>query len=317
MSRIAENPMARPLFQRGTTLVFQSDPKVALMLTLAPGGELGAQLYRAEDPALQSAPCRLTFDPEDLASVARGGQARKPPDVAGADQNLARQVLLLLGIQEAATQRGPGAAGPNAFEMSRSMVLDAQLSPDRQTFAVYRQSDAGAYDVRHWRVETGVTHDGWAFAVSVGLTDPNCPIRQPPHKTDPRQLSGCGHELVLFTHPDAAKGGWSAGMVAAILRDIAQSERPFYAPDWIDYKKPLFPGGTTEGFLVVEAKTMLESPFSLHGGTWGRFYVLVGLTRHELRTLDTQKEPRRIQTLLSEQLGNCEITDPWRESIRC
>ena len=128
-------------------------------------------------------------------------------------------------------------------------------------------------------------------------------------------LSGLGHELVLLTDASGASGDWHVGIIAAMLREYANSERPFGDPDWIDFDRPLVRGGTCEGFVVTESK-VLESPFALDGGRWGRFFVMIGLTRQELDLLNGQKEPRRIVQILTEELGNPEVTDPFRETAR-
>jgi hypothetical protein len=310
---VADNPVARSLFQRGCRIAFRDDQKTAVVLTLEAGGQLGLQQHWADDAALQTVDCALEFTPEALQSVASGGACMDPPSVSGRDVALGQQVLLVLGIElgdRDSDRTGPVGDGPQ-LALTRSMVLDAQLAPERQAYSVFTAHDPGPYDCRHWQIEAGVTPQGLHFAVSVGLTDPQTPLRA---HSDPRRLSGLGHELVLLTDAQGAQAGWHIGIVAAILQEYARTEKPFTAPDWIDYQRPLVSGGTTEGFLVVES-TQLESPFALAGETWGRFYMLIGVTRPELDILNTQREPLRVFQMLRSELGQAEITDCFRRPI--
>ncbi len=314
MQRIAENPVARPLFQRGAVLAIQDDPNFVLLLTLSSDGGLGAQLHRATDAAVEEADCRIRFESEDMISVAQGRSCANPPDISGSDPALARQLMHVLGLDAARSQGGPaGVSGGGSLDTARVMVYDAQLAQGRRTFPAFSAQAPGPHDCRDWRVEAGVrSQDGIHFAVSVGLTDPTCPIRS---RSPQRGASGAGHELVLLTDAAGAAGDWHVGIIAAALREYAQSERPFSAADWVDYKQPLVRGGTCEGFLVTESK-VLESPFSLDEHSHGRFFVMIGVTRQELDLLNGQKEPLRLRQLLDSELGNSEITDPFRDTIR-
>lgn len=312
--RIISNPVSRSFFQRAVRIAFQDDPATVVVLTFSADGSLGLQQCHADDPSLDEVPVRLEFTPEALRSVSRGGSANDPPDITGSDEGLARQIMTVLGIDAGNTQLGGGGVGQQGggFEMSRSMVFDAQLGPDRRIYNPFTARDPGPYDCRHWRVEAGVTSDGICYALSVGLTDPETPLRPPP--TEQRNVSGVGHELILLTDQAGAAGDWHVGIVAAALREIGASERPFKDPDWVDYNRPLIRGGTCEGFLVRES-SWLESPFPLDGGLWGRFMVMIAVTRDELDILNTQKEPRRLISLLKSEFGNFEISDPFRDPI--
>lgn len=313
MQRLVENPVSRPLFQRGALLAIQDDADYVLMLTLTQDGGLGAQLHHATDPAVEQADCRIRFEPADFLSVAQGQGCPGAPDISGKDAALARQVMHVLGIQEAATQHGPSGVGAGSLDMTRSMILDAQLAPGRRTFGVFSARDPGPHDCREWRIEAGVRpQDGIHFAVSVGLTDPGCPVRA---RNPERGASGLGHELVMLTDAAGAAGDWHVGILATMLREIANTERPFTSADWIDYDRPLVRGGTCEGFLVTES-TLLESPYALDGGMRGRFFIVIGVTRRELDLLNGQKEPARLRRLLDAELGNAEITDPFRDTIQ-
>lgn len=316
MQRIVDSPVARTLFQRGAVIAFSTQPDLVLMLGFSASGELGAQLHRGDDPALEKADCQLNFTPEALAAVAQGGACTEPPDITGKDEALARSVLMVLGIEHANTQLGGGGVGQQggSFELSREAVLDVQLSRDRQVYSAFNAREPGPFDCRHWRVEAGIRSEGLAFAVSVGLTDPSTPLRPPRNQPEPLDISGLGHELLLLVDTASSQGGWHIGIVAAALREYARTERPFTAPDWIDYGRPLVRGGTVEGFLIVESK-YLESPFALFGGKWARFFTMIGLTRTELDVVNTQQEPLRIHRLLTEALGNPEITDCFREPV--
>ncbi len=312
--RIIDNTVSRSFFQRAVRIAFQDDPATAVVLTFSADGGLGLQQFHADDPSLNDVPCRLEFTPDSLRSVANGGACNDPPDITGTDEALARQVMMILGIADGNTQLGPGGVGQQggSFEMTRQMVLDTQLSPDRQVFSVFNSRDPGPYDMRHFRIEAGVTSEGLHFAVSVGLTDPATPLRPP--ASEQRQVTGAGHELLLLTDHAGAAGQMHIGVLAMALRQVANDERPFKDPDWIDYNKPLWRGGTCEGFIIAESR-YLESPYPLADGAWGRFHTMIGMTRDELDILNTQKEPRRVLRIFEAELGNYEMTDPFRDPV--
>ncbi len=312
--RIIDNPVSRTFFQRAVRIAFQDDPKTAVVLSFSADGGLSLQQYHADDPSLEEVPCRLEFTPESLRSVANGGACNDPPDITGSDEAVARQIMMILGIQDGQTQLGPGGVGQQggSFEMAREMVLDTQLSADRQVFSVFNARDPGPYDLRHLRIEAGMTAEGVHFAVSVGLTDPATPLPPPP--SEQRQVTGAGHELILMTDHAGAAGHAHVAALAMAMRQVANDERAFRDPDWIDYSRPLWRGGYCEGFIVTESR-YLESPLPLHGGAWGRFYTLIGLCRDELDLLNTQKEPRKVLRVLESEFGNHELTDPFRDPV--
>lgn len=312
--RIADSPMARPLFQRAASIAFKDDPKTVVVFVLTAEGGLSLEQRWADDPSLNDVTAMLTCEPEDLQEIAAGRQPRNPPDITGKDATLAQQVLLVLGV-EGVTQTGGGAVGggTSSLEMSRDMVYDSQLGGDRQIFSPFNAREPGPFDCRHWRIEAGITGEGHHFAVTAGLSDPATAIPAP--QSDPANLSGLGHELVMLCDPATAAGQWHVGILAMMLREYGSSDRPFGNPDWIDYQRPMVQGGTVEGFIVHES-TWLESPFALANGKQARFFALVGLTRVELDVLNTQKEPRRVLRLLEQQIGNVEIIDAFRAPVQ-
>ena len=177
MSKIAQDPMARPLFQRNAVLGFSTNPDYWLLLRLTEAGEMGAQVHRANDPALNDAHVKLAFAPEDLAAVAAGNKPSGAPQVTGSDQTLQAQLFMLLGIE------GGAGGGGGSYLLSRQMIYDAQLSPKRDEFSIFTQHDDTASIGWEWRVETGVRSDGTHFAISTGLTDPKCEIPPPQERS--------------------------------------------------------------------------------------------------------------------------------------
>ncbi len=312
--RIIDNPVSQSFFDRAVRIAFTDEPSTVVVLTFSPDRSLGLTQHYVDDPALEQVPVKFEFTPDALREAAHGRIVSEPQDVTGADEGLARQVLMVLGIQAANTQLGGGGVGQQggSFEMSREMVLDTQLSSDRQVFSVFDARHPGPYDCRHWRIEAGVTQEGLSFAVSVGLMDPSTPLRAP--HSEQRQVMGAGHELLILTGHDGASGHAHVGVLAMVLRQLADDERPFGSPDWIDYNRPLWRGGSVEGFVIMESQH-LQSPYALADGYWGRFYTMIGLTRDELDLLNTQKEPRRVLSILRDVHGNIEVTDPWRDPV--
>ncbi|MFT7625266.1 MAG: hypothetical protein ACI9WU_004457 [Myxococcota bacterium] len=318
--RIIDNPVSQSFFERAIRIGFTDDAATAVLLTFSTDRSLGLSQHYSDDSALADLPLMMRFTPEALNSVAGfsdardGGAASDPPEVTGSDEGLARQVLMVLGIADSTTPTGKNQSGRpgGSLELSREMVLDTQLGTERTVYSVFDARDPGPFDCRHWRVEAGVMAGGQHFAVSVGLTDPATPMRPPP--SEQRTVTGAGHELVLLTGASGAEGSAHVGVMAMVLRQLAADDRPFKDPDWIDYGRPLWRGGSIEGFIITESRH-LQSPYALSDGAWGRFYTLVGLTRDELDLLNTQKEPRRVLSILSNELGNAEITEPSRVPV--
>lgn len=312
--RIVENPVSRPFFQQAARFAFTDEPKTWVVISFTADGGLGLQQVWADDPSLEDIDCKIEFTSEALKSVAAGGACLDPPDVTGRNEGMARSLLMILGIEAANTQTGPGGVGQqgSSLDLARSMVYDAQLSADRRVFNPFTAREPGPYDARHWRIEAGVTNEGLHYAVSAGLTDAETVLR--PRRPDSRTISGVGHELVLVTDAAGASGDWHVGVLATALRACAADDRPFANPDWIDWNRPLARGGTCEGFVFTESR-WLESPFALPNNTWGRFFVMIGLCRGELDILNTQKEPRKILRVLEAELGNIEVTDPFRDPV--